>query len=133
MTERVIDVVPGLVVGHKADGRRVYDPAVKRELVRHCLQPGVSVAAIALAHGINANLLRLWITRSGDCADNATDRAESVTPVLLPVQTRPTTAAALPQAQSEIEVILPMGSLRIRGEVCGASLQIVIDCLSRRS
>lgn len=33
MTERVIDVMPGSVVRHKADGRRVYDPAVKRELV----------------------------------------------------------------------------------------------------
>ena len=132
MTERVIDVVPGLVVGHKADGRRVYDPAVKRELVRRCLQPGVSVAAMALAHGINANLLRLWITRSEDSADRASSRPEALTPVLLPVQTRQT-PTALPQAQSEIELILPLGSIRIRGEVCGPSLQIVIDCLSRRS
>lgn len=132
MTERAIDVVPGLVVGRKADGRRVYDPAVKRELVRRCLQPGVSVAAIALAHGLNANLLRLWITRSDDSADSASNRAEAVTPVLLPVQTRPTPAAS-PQGQSEIEVILPMGSIRIRGEVCNSSLQVVIDCLSHRS
>ena len=132
MTERVLDVVPGLVVGHKADGRRVYDPVVKRELVRRCLQPGVSVAALALAHGINANLLRLWVTRSEESGDSASSRAEAVTPVLLPVQTRQT-PAALPQTQSEIEVILPLGSIRIRGEVCGPSLQIVIDCLSRRS
>jgi transposase len=128
MTERVIDVVPGLVVGHKADGRCVYDPAVKRELVRRCLQPGVSVAATALAHGINANLLRLWITRSGDSVNNG---PEAVTPVLLPVRTQQT-PAMLPHAQSEIEVVLPMGSIRIRGQVCGQSLQVVIDCLSRR-
>lgn len=131
MTERAIDVVPGLVVGHKADGRCVYDPAAKRELVRRCLQPGVSVAAIALAHGINANLLRLWITRLEDSADSTSHSPEAVPPVLLPVQTRQA-PVALPQVQSEIEVILPMGSIRIRGEVCGASLQVVIDCLSRR-
>lgn len=62
MTERVIDVVPGLVRGHKRDGRCIYDRGAKQELVRRCQQPGVSVAALALAHGLNANLLRKWIT-----------------------------------------------------------------------
>src|SRR5690349_12825830 len=62
MTEHVIDVVPGLVRRHKADGRSVYDKAAKAELVRRCQHPGVSVAKMALAHGVNANLLRKWIT-----------------------------------------------------------------------
>ena len=50
-----------LVVGHRSNGRCRYDPEAKRELVEACLQPGVSVARIALEHGINANLLRKWI------------------------------------------------------------------------
>ena len=58
MTERVIERVEGLVRGHRADGRCVYDVAAKRELVKRCQQPGVSLAALALAHGVNANLLR---------------------------------------------------------------------------
>ena len=58
MSERVIDIVPGLVRGRKRDGRSIYDRTAKRELVRRCQQPSVSVAAIALAHGLNANLLR---------------------------------------------------------------------------
>jgi transposase len=61
MTERTIDLVPGLIRGHKRDGRCIYDRKAKRELVRRCLQPGVSVAGLALMHGINANLLRKWI------------------------------------------------------------------------
>ena len=50
-----------LIAGHGRDGRCLYDPEAKRELVRICLQPGLSVAKVALEHGINANLLRKWI------------------------------------------------------------------------
>jgi transposase len=55
------EVLTGLVVGHKRDGRCQYDPQVKQELVRRCIHPGVSVARIAMQHGVNANLLRVWI------------------------------------------------------------------------
>jgi len=61
MTERLIDLVPNLVRGRKSNGRGIYDKAAKRELVRRCLQPGVSLAGMALAHGLNANLLRKWV------------------------------------------------------------------------
>jgi len=49
-----------LIVGHGRDGRCLYDPEAKRELVRTCLQPGPSVAKVALEHGVNANLLSKW-------------------------------------------------------------------------
>ena len=42
--------------------RRQHAPEFKQELVALC-QPGVSVSAVALAHGVNANLLRRWIHR----------------------------------------------------------------------
>ncbi|MDP2065380.1 MAG: transposase [Burkholderiaceae bacterium] len=42
----------------------MYDPQAKAEVVRACLKPGVSVARMALQCGINANLLRRWITQS---------------------------------------------------------------------
>src|SRR5690348_17216158 len=51
-----------LVVGSKRDGRRRYDKQAKSELIQACLKPGVLVARVALGHGINANLLRKWIT-----------------------------------------------------------------------
>lgn len=41
------------------DGRRRYDPDSKARLVAACLQPGVSMSGLALAHGINANLAQV--------------------------------------------------------------------------
>jgi transposase len=53
-----------LVVGRKRDGRCTYDPLAKQALVGECLQPGVSVARVAMLYGLNANLLRTWIAKS---------------------------------------------------------------------
>jgi transposase len=61
MTEKTAVLSRPLVVGRKRDGRRCYDPEAKRELIEACLRPGVSVAGMALDHGINANVLRKWI------------------------------------------------------------------------
>jgi len=63
MTERDTELSKRLVVGRKCDGRSVYDKDAKRELIEACRRPGVSVARMALQHGVNANLLRTWITR----------------------------------------------------------------------
>ena len=126
MSERVIDVVPGLVRGQKRDGRCVYDKQAKRELIRRCQQPGVSVAGMALAHGLNANLLRKWIT----VASTRRGSVASVAPILLPV-TAQSPAPASP-SDGQLEVVLPGGTVRIRGCVSRDALQVVIDCLSRR-
>lgn len=61
MTEEYAELKARLVVGHKSDGRNVYDEVAKQELILACLKPGVSVARMALEHGINTNLLRTWI------------------------------------------------------------------------
>lgn len=42
--------------------RRHHTPEFKQGLVALC-QPGVSVSAVALAHGVNSNLLRRWINQ----------------------------------------------------------------------
>ena len=39
------------------NGRRRFDPISKARLVDACLEPGVSVARLALEYGVNANLL----------------------------------------------------------------------------
>ena len=71
------------IVGVLRNGRRRYDPASKRRLVEACLQPGVSLAGLALRHGVNANLLRKWVIghqrqqRNG-VATGAIDRATEV-------------------------------------------------------
>ena len=40
--------------------RRSYSAQFKAQLVVACQQPGASVAALALEHGMNANLLHRW-------------------------------------------------------------------------
>jgi len=39
---------------------RTYPAEFKAQLVAECSQPGASVAKIALAHGLNANMLHTW-------------------------------------------------------------------------
>jgi transposase-like protein len=63
MTEQISELKQRLVVGRKQDGRCCYDPQAKRELIEAAFQPGVSVAKLALAYGINAKLLRTWMTK----------------------------------------------------------------------
>jgi transposase-like protein len=66
MSEIDTELVARLVTGRKRDGRRTYDPQAKAQIVQACLQPGVSVARIAMQYGINANLLRTWLGKRRD-------------------------------------------------------------------
>src|SRR5260221_3853291 len=77
-----------LVVGFGRSGkRRRFDQQARRELVLACLQPGVSVAQMALEHGLNANLLRKWIRQhqqeQGDGV--ATGVTGSAIPAVVPI------------------------------------------------
>jgi transposase len=44
----------------KVRRRRQYDDEFKRQVVAESAEPGVSVASVALSHGINANLVHTW-------------------------------------------------------------------------
>ena len=41
--------------------RRTHSAAFKAKVLQACSQPGVSIAAVALAHELNANLVRRWM------------------------------------------------------------------------
>lgn len=41
--------------------RRRHTAEFKTAVIEECLRPGVSIAAVALAHGLNANMLRKWM------------------------------------------------------------------------
>ena len=75
------------VVGVLRNGRRRYDPASKRRLVEACLQPGVSLAGVAMQHGVNANLLRKWVAGQQRQQRNgvAVGAIECATEVFVPV------------------------------------------------
>jgi transposase len=41
--------------------RRLHSDDFKADAVAACMQPGVSMASVAMSRGINANLLRRWV------------------------------------------------------------------------
>ena len=45
--------------------RRRHDPEFKATVMAECQQPGASVAAVSLAHGLNVNLVRKWLVGKG--------------------------------------------------------------------
>ena len=61
MVEGIPRRLSEMVVKRQRDGRRWFDRQAKRELIEASLRPGVSVAGLALEHGVNANLLRKWM------------------------------------------------------------------------
>ena len=67
--------------------RRVrYSDDFKRQVVAACQAPGVSKAAIALANGLNANMLRRWVVESTQCGNG---QLATITKPLLPAQAKP--------------------------------------------
>ncbi len=60
-------------------GRRRYTKEFKAELVAQCRGLGVSMSRVAMAHGINANLLRRWVVEAtGQTLGPATSDASSL-------------------------------------------------------
>jgi len=80
--------------------RRVHDAQFKAAVLAACNEPGASISAVALAHGLNANLVRKWrhgrgLKRTGLAASLAAGPAVSavspaavVAPSLLAAQAR---------------------------------------------
>ena len=73
--------------------RRRYTDEFKKQAIEACLQPGISMASVALANGLNANLLRRWVTeRQDEAAGSAIlpdqrplEIVEPTTPGLVPI------------------------------------------------
>jgi transposase len=52
----------------ESPGRRAHrrhGAEFKEQVIGACRQPGVSVASVALANGLNANMLRRWVSEAG--------------------------------------------------------------------
>lgn len=77
--------------------RRRHSAAFKAEAVKACMQPGVSIAAVALHYRLNANLLRRWVAAQEelDAAEQARQSMIVPTAEFVPLQleTRDTTAS----------------------------------------
>ena len=122
--------------------RRDHSPELKRELVRQCLLPGASVSSIAMAHGINANLVFKWRREHLAVEAPGADPAQASAPQLLPI----TLASATPSDTSmspppvstssatrtntgSIELDFAGARLRLRGAVDQESLVSLLTAL----
>ena len=85
-------------VGAGRRRRRAHSVEFKAQVVAACISPGVSIAATAMAHGVNSNLARRWVLeaeRRGGAALATT--ASSAVPTgfvavqLPPAETEPAT------------------------------------------
>ena len=128
---------PAFVDGIRTNrtGRRTYAAEFKRTVVEACAVPGTSLAGVALAHGINANLVRRWVVRArGRRASSAKMPAP-----LLPVTVIPNEVAAdlprekrVPANVGTIELEIYGARLRLRGEVDADALRSVLAVLAQR-
>jgi transposase len=79
--------------------RRVHSDEFKADAVAAALQPGMSMASVALARGINANLLRRWV------------REAEVPPAKALAKAAPTASAFVPVRLPE--AVTSVGDIRI--------------------
>lgn len=95
--------------------RRLHSDEFKADAVAACTQPGVSMAAVALSRGVNANLLRRWVReaelRSTPKAPMIEARPEVAPPPQAPASFVPLQLSA--PAAKEIRVELRRGSTAI--------------------
>jgi len=115
--------------------RREHSTEFKRELVARSLEPGVSVAAIAMDSGINANLLFGWRRKHLNGVIQAdAGAARRSAAVLLPVaiETGPRETHRTPPARpgsGTIEIEIGSARVRLRGPVDDANLRSVLATL----
>ena len=113
----------------KVPRRRFYSPELKLQVVRTCAQPGASIAAVALQHGINANIVHRWIRehRQGKLVT----LPQAFVPVTLstelePVATKPVGVAAPLEIRMELRrgnsSVTMMWPSELAGD-CGAWLR----------
>lgn len=117
-----------LVEGSVKPKRRMRSHAEKRRIVEETLVEGVSVAAVARRHEVNANLVFGWrrLYRQGLLEQSR----EPASAKLLPVRVLPEAAAPLATTPGEIEIDLP-GEVRVRlrGPVDPRALADVLSVL----
>lgn len=100
---------------------RTYTREFKAELVAACQVPGASIAAVAGAHGMNANVLHRWLKEhalsgcygqsDSGIANRSSVALQQHIPAFIPVQLP--TPAPEPETQA-IEVDIRKGALTMR-------------------
>lgn len=89
----------------KTPKRRFYSPELKLQVLAQCGQPGASITAVALGHGINANIVHRWLREhaQGTLAKPTPASTPAFIPVTLNEVARQATQP-VPSAQIRVEV-----------------------------
>lgn len=89
------------MASHRVRTRRLHSEAFKTQVVAACRAPGASVAGVALAQGLNANLVRRWMRERGielpgrRCATPAVVEKQAITaPAFMPIRIAPPLGSA---------------------------------------
>ena len=99
--------------------RRKHSEEFKNSVIRACQEPGVSMASVALANGLNATMLRKWVVqaeqgagapRSSSTAMAQAEPRHAFVEVALPAAAA---AAAAPDAAGDIRIEVQRGALRV--------------------
>jgi transposase-like protein len=106
-----------------ATGRRRYTVRFKHELVAKCLQPGVSVAKLAIDLGLNPNLVRKWMRHEQRAQSDA--RMLPVTLSAKPHAAR----GAVPSGLAGIEIRYEQYVIRIGLDVGGEQIAALVRAL----
>ncbi|MCL4760457.1 MAG: transposase [Burkholderiales bacterium] len=113
--------------------RRRHTREEKLAIVRECLQPGASLAGVALAHRANANMVRKWVVKFqhggfGPVPGGGTALVPVVvgrrSPARVPV--KPATSGPT------LEIELPRGVIRVYGVLEPGLLESFIAALAGR-
>ena len=123
------------------NGKRFFSKEHKRAVVERCLAPGASVAAVALAHGLNANLVRRWIDRHRTRSARS-NRGTTLVQVRLgsqPQEPEPMSDQTKAQARTSpvrnstgsIEIEIAGARLLLHGQVDIEQLRVVLELLVR--
>lgn len=85
-------------------GRRRHSAEFRARVIAACEGSGVSVASVALAHGLNANLLRKWIKAAKGAKPEATRLVVGKLERNLAVPFRIAPAEAEPEADIRLDI-----------------------------
>jgi transposase len=86
--------------------RRRHDKELKRQVLVACAEPGASVAAVAMAHGLNANLVHKWRRVAERASGRSVQKREDV---FVPVSVAP----AVPLVTRDIQIELRRGPVSV--------------------
>ena len=105
-------------MGEARRSRRRHSVEFKQQVLAACAQPGASVAAVALAHGLNDNLVHKWRRQARVDDEAAPDDLEAFIPVTL---SSPASGSVVSAAVIEVNVRRGAAVVQIRWPASAAA------------